>query len=120
MKSVFLSARLALAAASITAALAAPQTAAAASETRAQPATEAEHLERIAAFERAATPTDPAYLTALSSLGLFYVNQGRYADAVPVLRRGLAASERIVGPEHQVTRELRSSLALAEAFVGRR
>ena len=101
--------------------LASPQTAAAASsEAPAAPTTEAAHLERIAAFERAGTPTDPAYLEALSGLSLFYVGQARYADAIPVLRRALAASERIAGPEHRVTQEFRASLALAEAFVSRR
>jgi hypothetical protein len=98
----------------------APIAAAASFENPAAPASEADHLQRIASFERGGTPTDPAYLEALSNLSLFYVNQGRYAEAVPLLRRGLAASERIVGPEHEVTREFRASLALVEAFVSRR
>ena len=85
-------------------------------EAAAQPATEAGHLERIAAFERAGPPTDPAYLDALAGLGLFYFNQGRHADALPVLRRAVAASERIHGPEHAVTQEVRATLLLLENF----
>ena len=121
MKSRTGSGALALSVAASLATVTSPQTAAAAlSEAPAAPTTEAAHLERIAAFERAGTPTDPAYLEALSGLSLFYVGQARYADAIPVLRRALAASERIAGPEHHVTQKFRASLALAEAFVRRR
>lgn len=85
----------------------------------ARPATEAEHLARVASFERGEAPADPAYLGALVGLSGFYVNQGRYAESLPVLRRAVAASERIHGPEHAVTREVRATLLLAEAFVAR-
>ncbi len=98
----------------------APAAATAPLESPARPTTEAGHLERIAAFERSGSPADPAYVTALTGLSLLYVNQGRYAEAVPVLRRALAASERIAGPDHPTTREVRATLMLAEAFVGRR
>ncbi len=85
-----------------------------------RPATEAELLDRLSAFEREEQPSDPAYVAALSRLSLLYVNQGRHAEAVPLLRRALAASERIAGPDHPATREIRASLMLAEAFVGAR
>lgn len=83
------------------------------------PATEAGHLARIAAFERDGPPADPAYLDALAGLGLFYFNQGRHADALPVLRRAVAASERIHGPEHALTQEIRATLQLLEGFLNR-
>jgi hypothetical protein len=85
-----------------------------------QPTTESDHLDRVAAFEEAGPPADPAYLTALSGLALFYVDQARYAEAIPVLRRALEASARIVGPDHELTREIRATLLLTEAFVNRR
>jgi hypothetical protein len=81
------------------------------------PPAEAELLDRLSAFEREELPSDPAYVAALSRLSLIYDNQGRHAEAVPLLRRALAASERIAGPEHPMTREIRASLMLAEAFV---
>jgi hypothetical protein len=96
-----------------------PAAAAAPPEAAAQPTTEAGHLERVAAFERAGPPTDPAYLDALGGLSLFYFNQGRHADALPVLRRALAASERIHGAEHALTREIRATLLLLENFINR-
>jgi hypothetical protein len=86
-------------------------------ENPAQPTTEAGHLERVASFERRGSPTDPTYVEALTGLSLFYANQGNYAQAVPVLRRALAASERIFGPDHSTTREIRTTLLMAEAFV---
>lgn len=90
------------------------------SENMVQPATESDHLDRVAAFEEAGPPVDPAYLTALSGLAAFYVGQARYAEAIPVLRRALEASARIVGPDHELTREIRATLLLTEAFVNRR
>lgn len=83
------------------------------------PTTEAGQLARVAAFEQAGPPTDPAYLDALAGLSLFYFNQGRHAEALPVLRRAVAASERIHGPEHPLTREVRATLQLLEGFLSR-
>ena len=91
----------------------------AAAEAEAPPTTEAGHLARVAAFERDGAPADPAYLDALAGLSLFYFNQGRHADALPVLRRAVAASERIHGPEHPLTREVRATLQLLEGFLNR-
>lgn len=88
-------------------------------EAAAPPTTEAGHLARVAAFERDGPPADPAYLDALAGLSLFYFNQGRHADALPVLRRAAAASERIHGPEHPLTREVQATLQLLEGFLAR-
>ena len=88
-------------------------------EEGAEPATEAEHLARVAAFEAAGEPSDPDYLDALAGLSLFYVDQGRHADALPVLRRALAASERMLGARDEVTEEIRMTLVLLERFVDR-
>jgi hypothetical protein len=82
--------------------------------------TEAERLERVASFERNGPSGDPAYLDALTSLSLLYVNQGRYSEAVPVLRRALVASERVHGPGHELTRQVRGTLTLAERFANSR
>lgn len=84
------------------------------------PGSEEALKQRVAAFERAGEPTDPAYITALGALARLYVNSARYAEALPVLRRALAASERIHGPKHPVTDEVRTTVIVAEAFVGRR
>lgn len=91
----------------------------------AQPApqedTEVERVERVvASFERNGPSSDPAYLDALGSLARIYVNQGRYADAVPVLRRAHAASERIHGADHDLTEQIRVTLLLAERFANPR
>lgn len=94
-----------------------PAAATAPLENPAGPTTEAGHLERVASFERRGSPADPAYVTALTGLALYYVNQGRHAEAVPALRRALAAGERIFGPDHPTTREIRATLLMAEAFV---
>ena len=80
-------------------------------------ASEAERLDRVASFGRNGPSADPAYLEALTALSLFYVNQARYSDAVPVLRRALAASERIHGAAHDVTKEIRATLMLTERFA---
>ena len=109
----------ALALAVIVAVPAASPAVAAQADEAAAPGSEAEHLARVAAFEREAAPGDPAYLDALTGLSLFYVNQGRHADAVPVLRRALAASERMLGAGDELTEEIRATLVLLERFVDR-
>lgn len=119
MKSAIGKCRLACAGA-ILAVLGSPAAAPAQPAPAAGNATEAERVERVAAFERNGQSSDPAYLDALGSLALLYVNQGRYSDAVPVLRRALAASERINGAEHDLTQQIRVTLTLAERFANLR
>ena len=36
----------------------------------------------------------------LNTLALLYANQGRYAEAEPLLRRALAINEKALGSEH--------------------
>ena len=60
-------------------------------------------------FQRAMA-IDPDYLEPYYNLALVLMAFGRYAEAIPVLRRGL-----VVNPDHA---ELRRQLALAMAKSG--
>ena len=102
--------------------LSAPVAAAPPAAEASAPAPSAEETlkQRVAAFERGGEPSDPAYIQALGALARFHVNNARYAEALPVLRRALTASERIHGPKHPVTDEVRTTVLVAEAFVGRK
>ena len=43
---------------------------------------------------------DPRLATSLNNLALVYHEQGKYAEAEPLYRRGLAIQEKALGPEH--------------------
>jgi len=81
---------------------------------------EADRLARIQALEAEGASSFPAYLNALVQMTTFYTNQGRYADALPLLRRAHRASEQNLGAEHRATQELRVTILLMERFVAGR
>jgi hypothetical protein len=58
-------------------------------------------------------PGDLETLTARSSLAAAHVADGRLMDAIPLLRRALADSERYLGPDHPLTRTVRDSMEAA-------
>ncbi len=55
-------------------------------------------------------PGDLETLTARSSLAAAHVADGRLMEAIALLRRTLADSERYLGPDHPVTRTVRENL----------
>ncbi len=61
--------------------------------------------EAEAAFRHALRSPEPERAGAALNLGLLYLRQGRYADAIPLLRAG--------APTHQRAAIVRPSLALA-------
>ncbi len=78
---------------------------------------EAQRLERIAVLEAEGASSFPAYLNALVQLSTSYANQGRYAEALPLLRRAHRASEQTLGAQHSTTEQLRVTILLMERFV---
>ena len=48
---------------------------------------------------RRSVPTIPTS-RSLNNLALLYLDQGRYADAEPLIKRALAISEKALGPDH--------------------
>ena len=55
-------------------------------------------------------PGDLETLTTRSSLAAAHVADGRPTEAIPLLQRTLADSERYLGPDHPVTRTVRENL----------
>jgi tetratricopeptide (TPR) repeat protein len=53
----------------------------------------------IAIREKAQGPGDPELATPLNNLGVFYAEQGRHAEAAPLLKRALALYEKLKGPD---------------------
>jgi tetratricopeptide (TPR) repeat protein len=53
----------------------------------------------IAIREKAQGPDDPELATPLNNLGVFYAEQGRHAEAAPLLKRSLAIYEKLKGPD---------------------
>lgn len=78
---------------------------------------EASRLARIAALEAEGPASFPAYLNALVQTSTFYTNQGRYAEALPLLRRAHRVSEQNLGPQHPTTDQLRVTIVLMERFA---
>lgn len=78
--------------------------------------TESELVARVASLEAEGEPS-AAYIRALVQLSGLYINAGRHSDAVPVLRRAVAASGQVAGPDHPVTREIMITLLLAENLL---
>ncbi len=58
-------------------------------------------------------PQDPRLATSLNNLAELYRAQGRYAEAEPLHKRGLAIREKALGPEHpDVAQSLENYAAL--------
>lgn len=83
-------------------------------------ADEAERLGRVAALEAEGPASFPAYLNAAVELATYFTNQGRYPEALPILQRATRNSERVLGPQHSTTEQLRVTVLLMERFVGDR
>jgi len=72
----------------------------------------AEKLYRAALREAEAFgPQDPRLATSLNNLGLLYATQGKYAEAMPLLKRALAILEKVLGPKHPNTMTARENYA---------
>jgi tetratricopeptide (TPR) repeat protein/CHAT domain-containing protein len=56
-------------------------------------------------------PNHPSVAATLNGLGLFYAEQGRYAEAEPVFKRSIVISEQVHGPEHQLVGTAINNLA---------
>jgi uncharacterized protein HemY len=56
----------------------------------------------------------PDVAEALRGLGYDYLDQGRYAEAEPLLKRSLAIREKVLGPDHPDVGQ--SLAALAELY----
>jgi len=54
----------------------------------------------------------------VGNLGWLYSNQGRYGEAEPLLRRALAGTEKLLGPEHPDTVTPLLSLAHVYHWAG--
>lgn len=86
-----------------------------------QPASdEAARLARIEALEAEGAASFPAWLNAVVEMGTFYGNQGRYSEALPLLRRAHRGSEQRLGAQHPMTEQLRVTVLLMERFVSDR
>lgn len=81
---------------------------------------EAARLARIEALEAEGPESFPAWLDAVVEMGTFYGNQGRYRDALPLLRRAHRGSEQHFGAQHPMTEQLRVTVLLMERFVSDR
>ncbi|MFE3703042.1 tetratricopeptide repeat protein, partial [Nocardia tengchongensis] len=53
----------------------------------------------------------PATLTSRNNLAYAYRSAGRSCEAIPLYERALTDSERILGPDHPITRVIRGNLA---------
>jgi hypothetical protein len=62
----------------------------------------------------------PDVATSLNNLALLYSAQGRYAETEPLLRRSLAISEKVLGPEHPDVADGLNNLALLLRATNRR
>ena len=81
---------------------------------------EAARLARIETLEAEGPESFPAWLNAVVEMGTFYGNQGRYRDALPLLRRAHRGSEQHLGAQHPMTEQLRATVLLMERFVSDR
>jgi hypothetical protein len=78
---------------------------------------ESDRLAQIAALEAEGPSSFTAYLNALVQLSTSLANQGRYAEALPLLRRAHRASLQNLGAEHPTTEQLRVTAILMERFT---
>jgi tetratricopeptide (TPR) repeat protein len=70
----------------------------------------------IAVREKAQGPDEPGLATPLNNLGVLYAEEGRYAEAAPVLKRAVALREKAKGPDDP---RLASDLGQYAAILGR-
>ena len=70
----------------------------------------------IAVHEKAQGPDHPDLATPLNNLGVLYAEEGRYAEAAPVLKRAVALAEKAKGPDDP---RLASDLEQYAAILGR-
>jgi Tfp pilus assembly protein PilF len=54
-------------------------------------------------------PTHPEVANSLNNLGWLYYDQGKYADAEPLLQRALNIFEEVLGSEHPTTQKVRKN-----------
>jgi tetratricopeptide (TPR) repeat protein len=73
-------------------------------------AAEAELLPLVDDLAAVFGESDARLQRVLNSLAVMRLQQGRYAEAVPVLERALAASEKVFGPSHSMTLTVVSNL----------
>ena len=59
------------------------------------------------------------YALSVNNLGVLYQAQGRYSEAEPLYKRALAASERVLGPEHPDTLRSVNNLGVLYQAQGR-
>jgi len=83
-------------------------------------ADEAARLARIEALEAEGPASFTAWLNAIVEMGSYYGNQGRYSEALPLLRRANRGSEQRLGAQHPMTEQLRVTVLLMERFVSGR
>ena len=56
----------------------------------------------LAIKEKALGPDHPEVALALNNLAELYRDQGRYAEAEPLLKRALAIRKKVFGPDHPI------------------
>ncbi|QDU83142.1 Serine/threonine-protein kinase PknD [Planctomycetes bacterium Pla163] len=85
----------------------------------AYPKSEEHGLAALEAYEAALGAEHPRTLDVLNNVALVLLEQGRYAEAEPLLRRAIDAQERALGPDHIDTQVSASYLARLLELQGR-
>ena len=64
----------------------------------------------LAIWERALGPDHPHVAIGLNNLAFLCMEQGKYAEALPLYERAVSIAEAALGPEHPNTKVLRKNL----------
>ena len=73
----------------------------------------------LAIREKALGPDHPDVAASLNNLATLYIDQGRYAEAEPLLKRALAIREKALGPDHPDVAQSLHNLAVLYQVQGR-